>query len=104
MKIKEELKAQVIADLKEAAKGLSREEMYSFISWMAIEYQNYMRLTRDTCMSTLYKFDEKYPDYRIITAVLKKHMDEYASLQTYFIIAMEHSEEVLDGLPITETT
>lgn len=89
MEIKDKLIEKVKSELTEAGKNFSQEEINSFIEWMKVEYRNYMMLTRENALATLQKLKAVYDDYTPLVNVLENNIDEYASLQSFYRVAMD---------------
>jgi hypothetical protein len=89
MEIKDKLIEKVKLELVEASKNFSQEEINSFLDWMKIEYVNYMMLTRENALTTLQKLKAVYGDYTSLVNVLENNIDEYASLQCFYRLAMD---------------
>lgn len=89
MEIKDKLIEKVKYELTEVGKNFSQEEINSFIDWMKVEYRNYMLLTRENAMKTLQKLKAVYSDYTLLVNVLEDNIDEYASLQCFYRVALD---------------
>ena len=88
MDVKDKLIEKVNSELAEAGKNFSQEEINSFIDWMKVEYVNYMILTRHNALATLQKLKAVYGDYTPLISVLENNIDEYASLQCFYRVAL----------------
>jgi DNA-directed RNA polymerase specialized sigma subunit len=89
MEIKDKLIEKVKSELTEVGKNFSQEEINSFLEWMKVEYRNYMMLTRENALATLKKLKDVYGDYTPLVNVLENNIDEYASLQSFYRVAMD---------------
>jgi DNA-directed RNA polymerase specialized sigma subunit len=89
MEIKDKLIEKVKSELTEVGKNFSQEEINSFLEWMKVEYRNYMMLTRENALATLQKLKVVYGDYIPLVNVLENNIEEYASLQCFYRVAMD---------------
>jgi len=89
MEIKDKLIEKIKSELTEVGKNFSQEEINSFLEWMKVEYINYMMLTRDNALVTLQKLKVVYCDYIPLVNVLENNIDEYASLQCFYRVALD---------------
>lgn len=89
MEIKDTLIEKIKSEMIEVGKPIySQEEMDSFLEWMKIEYINYMVITRKTALETLQKLKDVYEYYIPLVEILENNIDEYASLQCYYQVAL----------------
>lgn len=89
MEIKDRLIEKVKLELTESGKKLSQDQINSFLEWMRVEYINYMMLPREDAMETLQKLKSVYSDYTPLVNVLEQNIDEYASLQCFYRVALD---------------
>ena len=89
MEIKDKLIEKLKLEFTKVGKNFSQEEINSFLEWMKVEYRNYMVITRETALETLQKLKAVYGDYTPLVNVLEDNIDEYASLQCFYRVAMD---------------
>jgi len=93
MEIKNNLKEKIKTELITCAKSFDKEQMNSFLQWMMVEYKNYFSITRESALKTLRKLRERYNSYDSLISVLENNIDEYSSLECYYILSLELAEE-----------
>ena len=80
---------KIKVELTEKGKNFSKYEVNSFYGWMKVEYKNYMMLSRDNAQQTLDKFKTIYGDYTPMVEVLENNIDEYGSLQSFYLASID---------------
>ena len=79
----------IISELTEASKGYTKEELNSFYQWMMVEYANHMMLSREKALNTLQMLKNNYSGYTSLVKVLEKHINDYASLKSYYFASID---------------
>ena len=83
------LAQQIKKELIKVGLQYADNEKYVFYQWVEIECKNYMLERRAEFLSMLYKFELAFPNYRLLTRVLREKVDEHGALQAFYCVALE---------------